>query len=428
MALFDDDYLVSDSGAAPPASPLIMPGEPGIGLSPAMDPRSAAVGRMSAPQKMFSVLGEVGAALQGRPSPLDAQVRQERSDKLQKLQETKIHNDLLEDSVKLLKQMHGPERQAFARARAAQLNGISPGLGDSLVGLSEESDILKRMGKIAEIPAVQIARRAGGEEAVLRLVSSPTFWKDVAQPHFDDKAAPLIVDKVAALKRQYAILHPEEYKAMEKDGFTHSEIMRINDEFATRQDKFSGMALTNDEKQTLSRKEKFVYRALGIIGSASEAKADEQRLIDAGKKGPATDVARLIAERDALPEDSKERKTYDAMIAKLTTHQPTTNVTVGAPVAGVDDKGNPVFFQPDKKGGEPKIVPGVKPPPKAKTGLAKLEEDLGMKPGALLSKGKGGPDNKAQLINEAKRAITAGADRAAVIKRLKEMGVTNHGL
>jgi hypothetical protein len=42
---------------------------------------------------------------------------------------------------------------------------------------------------------------------------------------------------------------------------------------------------------------------------------------------------------------------------------PGVSVTYGQPVPGVDAKGNPVFFQPDKGGGAPAIVPGVKPPP-----------------------------------------------------------------
>lgn len=41
-----------------------------------------------------------------------------------------------------------------------------------------------------------------------------------------------------------------------------------------------------------------------------------------------------------------------------------TSVSYGAPMAGVDAQGNPVFFQPDKKGGAPAIVPGVAPPKK----------------------------------------------------------------
>jgi hypothetical protein len=39
-----------------------------------------------------------------------------------------------------------------------------------------------------------------------------------------------------------------------------------------------------------------------------------------------------------------------------------TNVTTyGAPVAGVDENGNPVYFQPSKEGGKPAIIPGVRP-------------------------------------------------------------------
>jgi hypothetical protein len=40
-----------------------------------------------------------------------------------------------------------------------------------------------------------------------------------------------------------------------------------------------------------------------------------------------------------------------------------TSVSYGAPVSGIDASGNPVFFQPDKGGGVPAIVPGVTPKP-----------------------------------------------------------------
>lgn len=39
-----------------------------------------------------------------------------------------------------------------------------------------------------------------------------------------------------------------------------------------------------------------------------------------------------------------------------------TNVSYGAPVPALDAQGRPVFFQPGKDGGPPKIVPGVQPP------------------------------------------------------------------
>lgn len=49
------------------------------------------------------------------------------------------------------------------------------------------------------------------------------------------------------------------------------------------------------------------------------------------------------------------------MLRKQSTHSPAVTVSYGAPQAGVDDKGNPVFFQPSKGGGAPAIVPNVRP-------------------------------------------------------------------
>ena len=52
-------------------------------------------------------------------------------------------------------------------------------------------------------------------------------------------------------------------------------------------------------------------------------------------------------------------------LATKSTHAPAVSVSYGAPVAGQDAAGNPVFFQPAKDGGQPSIIPGVKPEGKA---------------------------------------------------------------
>ena len=54
---------------------------------------------------------------------------------------------------------------------------------------------------------------------------------------------------------------------------------------------------------------------------------------------------------------------YKGSFADWKKSQKAEGVTVnyGAPVAGVDAQGNPVFFQPSKAGGSPQIVPGVAP-------------------------------------------------------------------
>lgn len=57
------------------------------------------------------------------------------------------------------------------------------------------------------------------------------------------------------------------------------------------------------------------------------------------------------------------------MLRKQSTHSPAVTVSYGAPQAGVDDKGNPVFFQPSKGGGAPAIVPNVRPAAKEEKSL-----------------------------------------------------------
>ena len=101
------------------------------------------------------------------------------------------------------------------------------------------------------------------------------------------------------------------------------------------------------------------------------------------KPAAPTDLAKLMTEMQALPPGDPMRQVYQNAITKATTHQPGVNVTYGAPVAGVDSTtGNPVFFQPDRKGGAPAIIPGVAPPPKdvpasMREALARNEVTLG---------------------------------------------------
>lgn len=87
----------------------------------------------------------------------------------------------------------------------------------------------------------------------------------------------------------------------------------------------------------------------------------------APEKVALTELDKLIEKRNDIYNKNPNDpilKIYDAKIKKET--EPSAGVTVnyGAPVAGVDAQGNPVFFQPAKGGGAPSIVSGVTPPPK----------------------------------------------------------------
>jgi hypothetical protein len=82
------------------------------------------------------------------------------------------------------------------------------------------------------------------------------------------------------------------------------------------------------------------------------------------KENPATNLEKLQTYRDTLfkanPNDPRI-KSVDAAINKETNFAPAIQVNYGAPQAGVDANGNPVFFQPSKTGGAPQIVQGVAP-------------------------------------------------------------------
>jgi hypothetical protein len=54
-----------------------------------------------------------------------------------------------------------------------------------------------------------------------------------------------------------------------------------------------------------------------------------------------------------------------------------TTVSYGAPVAGVDASGRPVFFQPSKDGSAPAIVPGVAPKPDAPRNPTEIQAKAG---------------------------------------------------
>lgn len=82
------------------------------------------------------------------------------------------------------------------------------------------------------------------------------------------------------------------------------------------------------------------------------------------KEATPSDIGKLMAEMNALPPGSPMRAIYQQAIQKATTHQPGVSVSYGAPVAGVDMNGNPIYFQPSKDGGAPSIIKGVAPPAK----------------------------------------------------------------
>lgn len=107
------------------------------------------------------------------------------------------------------------------------------------------------------------------------------------------------------------------------------------------------------------------------------------QLVQFGKHGGKRDTGLMAAPKaETTPNAVREYqyavnqgyqgKFQDFMNERARSGASTTTVSYGAPVAGVDEKGNQVFFQPAKGGGAPSIVKGVRPAPEGmKEGQAK---------------------------------------------------------
>ena len=102
-------------------------------------------------------------------------------------------------------------------------------------------------------------------------------------------------------------------------------------------------------------------QALSVLADPSHAIPE---LLRGNRPQNVSPLARLIAERDALPTGDPRRAAYDDAITKQSTHQAPVNIYSGSLTAGVDDKGNPVFVQPSgRPDTPPRVVTGVRPPP-----------------------------------------------------------------
>lgn len=86
--------------------------------------------------------------------------------------------------------------------------------------------------------------------------------------------------------------------------------------------------------------------------------------VDAPLKEQPLEIEKLVNLRDRLKAENPNNPNiaiYDDIIKNRRTTKEGLNINLGSPVAGVDEQGNPVFFQASKTGGKPEIVPGVIP-------------------------------------------------------------------
>ena len=308
MPQYPDDFLYSDSRAAPPASPLLIPPQPGIGLGPSsqVDLRNQAIARMSTSEKIGSALGDFGAALQGRELPLDKRIAQQRQERGQKLNELRIFSDVTTRAFEEADKLTGDARDQYIKMQMDQLNAVSPGSGDILKSLIDDPGYGKLVLKNAEkSPTLRTALEIGGLRKARDLMKSVEGAK-LIKGEIEAAELPTIRSKLQTLGlAAQKLMTPERYQQMQADGFiSPNEVAEIN-QVALQHPEYKAAALSPEQLELASRYEDATY---GMSGLATSKTAQETL-----KKGPESTVGKIKADLKAGRITQKEA---DEAIAK----------------------------------------------------------------------------------------------------------------
>ena len=287
MPIFDQDQLYSTPVATPlPDSALFSAPSSGIGMAdtqaptsppyirPSPSPRDqiqAEIAKMSGLDKFFAGLGEFGAGVTGRPSPLMQRVKQQREEKILRLQEIKIFNDTTKDVLDNADRLEGNARTQYLNERAASLDSIVPGSGDMLKSLSDDSGYGKMVLKYAhKSGTLKMTLETGGMPAAVKLFKS-TEGKKLIQSEIESAALPDIRTKLTTLGQLAPeLLSPEELKKVNEDGIiTPDEAVLINQRAAAH-DQYKVAALS-EEQLTLANKHQDATYALSGFATSKTA-------------------------------------------------------------------------------------------------------------------------------------------------------------
>lgn len=107
----------------------------------------AMTANMSGPEKFFAALGEFGAGVQGKPSPLALKAKEQREDKLLQIAEQKSILTTLTDFTKVSRSLSGDAKASFIKDGVAQLNELRPGYGDMFAHIAQDPGLLDNASK-----------------------------------------------------------------------------------------------------------------------------------------------------------------------------------------------------------------------------------------------------------------------------------------
>lgn len=296
----------------------------GIGLAPPPVPMSVQtprqtteddLTRLSPMKKVGLMLQAFGSRSSGVADPVTSMIEENRKARLLQLQEHTEYMKALDFSVSRAQKISEEDRPRFDERQVRMLDQLQPGLGETYKSMAKQPNTAKLLAEYADTPIAQTLLAADKTgKSLLSFLEKPGSH-EVMQKQRDEKSLPIVTRKLQQLKAQISFaVTPDRLKEIMADGIVdHGEIVEINDSFRNHPaEKYRPLALTDSEMRTYDRNSDTVSRLVGIRSpKASEAlqAAKDKAAIDKNST-----LAKLIAERDALPNGSPERETYEKMI------------------------------------------------------------------------------------------------------------------
>lgn len=338
MTLFADDSLVDL-----PNSDLTTAAGSGIGIAPSgPDPLRAAVdgidsgsAGVSLPtkrsslrdevrtefqslgplQKFGAALGEFGAGVTGRPSPLRARIDEKRKEKLLQMEELKGTVTALEHGISMRQGMSGDDAAAFDEAYGNKLEDIQPGMKQTFLALTKKPDLLTQFQAYAPyLPEPVQAMMKGQPKEFLKFAGTAEGMKVMmdAKDRFDMRTATKKVQTAMMGMQQF--VPPEELKKIMADG-----VITASDVIAIQKYVPDAAKLSDIELGAIQRNDKVFWQGLGVLHGQSEQDVLKRRADtgDKGKQPPTVHVDGKVYQFDPEQKLSSPRLGTDSRYALL---------------------------------------------------------------------------------------------------------------
>lgn len=293
MPLYEDQLFSDTANDQAVVSPLVA--QPGIGIGQEqaaapvsdatriaplsrqqvnVDRRREEFSKLRGADRFFAGLGEFGAAVTGKKSPMDRQLEQQREDRLIKLQEFKIHAEGLQDGVKMVTKLRGEARSEFIEQYANQLEDVRPGLGDTFRALSKQPDMAQVLAKYSnKSPTLKRALEIDPSgDSALKMLTSADGMKTI-NAEIDSSVMPLLLQKGQTFKMGWQqLVSPDMAERFNRDGrISSSELMEANEWIKKNKPaEAKALAFSEEELQIIGRNQDAFYGTLGIATPKTE--------------------------------------------------------------------------------------------------------------------------------------------------------------